>query len=433
MKKFLIFLSILAISGVNFIIPLTKATAAPEVDQQYTAGTGSLSIDSYLGRFVQTFMPTKTKLDKVQIELANVVGNKSVTVSIRHNVVGVGWDAGSVATVPDQTVTNGWNTFDFADVTTTISATETYGIWVVSNADGPMWKYTSGPSTYDRGYAIWQSQDKVDWDWNFKTFGYDPASDTPAPAGDETAITGTTEAGETLGTTTTAIAKPSDLKADYSDTAGSRGIKLTWKATTTTDIDGYKVFRSEKSASGYAKLADSKKDKVEYLDQDVAAGKTYYYQVRAYKGNGQSVSSNTASAAVPADAPPAKPSGLTVVATTTTTLSLKWKANSEANIASYNLTLYKGEEKIKTAEVKKDLTTYEFNGLTENTVYKITLTATNDKGKISDPDSTSGATAAVETKFSWFNSLTISGALLVLVLAGLLIYRIKKRSKQNNV
>ena len=407
-----------------FTASTKKSQAATEIDQQHTAGTGSVPIDTYLGRFAQTFMPTKSKLDKVQIELTNVGNNKSANVFIRHNVVGVGWDEGNVTAVYGQTLSDGWNTFDFDDVTVVISDNDTYGIWVVTAENGPQWKYKDGPSEYDRGYAIWQSQDKVDWDYNFKTYGYDP--DQPAePSGDQPGdqgITGTTGTDETLGTATSAIAKPLELTAAYSET--NRGVKLAWKASATADIDGYKIFRSENASKGYTKIKETAKDKLDYLDQDIAAGKTYYYQLRAYKSDQQSYSSNTASAKIPDDIVPAKPRNLTVIEVTTNTLSVKWAKSAAADLKGYTISLYKGDEKIRTKDLDKDESLYHFIGLDSGAMYKVELIAKNDKDKTSTPAITYGATEYPEEITSFFNRLTIVGCVLILGLLGYLVYRV---------
>lgn len=424
MKKFFVLLSSLAIVLSGLLVAAPKATAASVIDQQYTAGTGSVPIDSYLGRFAQTFMPTKTKLDKVQIELTGVVGSKSATVSIRHNVVGVGWDVGNVATVPNQTITNGWNTFDFEDITTTVSETETYGIWVVSNDNGPQWKYTSGPSTYDRGYAIWQSQDKVDWDFNFKTYGYSPAS-TPA---DQTTATGTIGTGEALGTTTTSIVKPSNLTAAFSDE--SKGVKLAWKASTTTDIDGYKIFRSESADKGFTKLAAVPKEKVEYLDQDFVAGKTYYYQVRAYKGDAQSVSTNTASAVVPTDIAPAKPINFKIVDSTFDMITAMWRKSTDPGLAGYTINLYQGKEKIRSTDLSAEFNNYSFFNLEPGTLYKVELIAKNAKDKTSTPAFAFGSTQLPEALENLIDTTKVIAAAIVLLLLLVLVFNTVKHYKK---
>lgn len=423
MKRFFILISSMAIVMSGLLASTPKATAASEVDQQYTGGGASVVIDSYLGNFAQTFMPTKTRLDKVQIELSDVVGSKSATVSIRHNVVGVGWDVGNVATVPNQTITNGWNTFDFADITTIISGTDSYGIWVVSNDNGPQWKYTLGPSTYDRGYRIWQNNDMADQDWNFKTYGYDPAAGE-TPAGQ--AATATT--GEALGTTTTSIVKPSNLTAAFSDE--SKGVKLAWKASTTSDIDGYKIFRSVSADKGFTKLAATAKNKVDYLDQDFVAGKTYYYQVRAYKGDSESVSTNVASAVVPTDIAPAKPVNFKIVDSTFDMITAMWRKSTDPSLAGYTINLYQGKEKIRSAELSAGFNNYSFFNLEPGTLYKVELIAKNTKGKTSTPALAFGSTELPEALENLIDTTKTIAAAVVLLLLLVLVFNTVKHYKK---
>ena len=425
MKKFFVLISSFVLVLSCLLVPIQKAIAASEVDQQYTAGAGSVPIDSYLGRFAQIFMPTKTKLDKVEIELTGVGDNKKANVSIRHRV-GTTWDEGNVAAVNNQTLVNGWNTFDFDDISVEVKGTDTYGIWIVSSENGPQWKYTSGPSTYARGYAIWQSNDKVDWDYNFKTYGYSPSS---TPADQSATVTGTTGTGEALGTTSASIVKPTTLTAAYSDEA--RGVKLAWKASTTGDIDGYKIFRSVSADKGFTKLAATAKNKVDYLDQDFVAGKTYYYQVRAYKGDLQSVSTNTASATVPTDIAPAKPINFKVVDSTFDMITAMWRKSTDPSLTGYTINLYQGKDKIRTEELSAEFNNYSFFNLLPGTLYKVELIAKNAKDKTSTPALAFGSTQLPEAVENLIDTTkTIAAAVVLLLLVYLVINTVKHYKKK---
>jgi len=70
MKKVLVFL----LGVCSFLIYVTPASAGPSIDQQHTAGTGSLAMSTGL-RMAQRFMPTMTGLSKVELELTNVGSN----------------------------------------------------------------------------------------------------------------------------------------------------------------------------------------------------------------------------------------------------------------------------------------------------------------------------------------------------------------------
>jgi len=426
-KKAFVLLSAMFLVLFNF----SAVQAGASIDQQYTAGGGSVSIYNAYGRFAQTFMPTMTKLDKVELELTNVPESKTLSISIRHrnNLI---WDEGFLATVSNQAVTNGWNTFDFEDLTLLISATDSYGIWIDCDDSSIQWKYIDGPSTYDRGFAIWQSTDKPDWDYNFKTWGYDPTEivDENTQPTDQTDDQ-TTE-GETLSeTTSSAIAKPTSLTAKFSDE--KKAVELLWKATTTVDIDGYKIFRSESSNKGFVKMGDTKKDVLTYLDDDYTAGKTYYYQVRAYKGSEQSASSNVASLTLPDDIAPAKPQNLSVVDTTEKGLTARWKKSEATNLAGYTINLYKGSEKIRTKELPAKANEYSFLDLETGTLYKVELIAKDSENKTSSPAYAFGITKLPESWVQIASTFNLAASLVIIVLIGYLAANTVKTMRKKRV
>lgn len=92
-----------------------------------------------------------------------------------------------------------------------------------------------------------------------------------------------------------AIKPPSQLAAKDAAMAGTAAINLSWQKSETTNIDGYKVFRSKKEKEGFANIANADKNTLTYTDI-VGDEKTYYYFIRTYKGSEESASSNTASA-----------------------------------------------------------------------------------------------------------------------------------------
>lgn len=166
MKKIIALLSLFSLF---LLLSPVKVFAGASIDQQNTNGQASLAISSKQ-RMAQRFLPSMTGLSKVDIELANVVGSKKVSLRIRHKTGDI-WDDADVATITDQVAINGWNTFDFPDVT--VIKDGWYGIFVTADA-GPQWMYHKGSSTYDRGYAIYDSIEHMDDDFNFKTWGTDP-------------------------------------------------------------------------------------------------------------------------------------------------------------------------------------------------------------------------------------------------------------------
>lgn len=428
MSKLLLYLAgaAFAISQLLGASPARANTSA--IDQQYEGGTGAINILTGT-RNAQTFKPTKTILEKVAVEINS--GNGTLHCTIRE-FSGGSWvvlvDGGTQATAA------GWMVFDFADLT--VVPEQRYGIFLESAypVSPPLWKYTS-TSAYDRGYGIWQNNDKPDWDFNFKTWGYTP--DSGAPATEQTAGTaGTTGTAATSGTApsanvSSAIDKPTVLKAEYSTEIGKIGAKLAWTASKTTDITGYYIFRSETKGKGYTKVGATDKKTVTYLDQTVGASKTYYYVVRAVKNIEQSANSNEANVAIPNDAPPAQPANLIVTGFTSSTINVGWDKSADTTISSYYISALDGMEVVAEAALGPTDTTFTFSGLTPNTAYTVKLVAKNNKGGVSAPaevqQTTAKATAAVPLWRVILGIVLIAG-----ILAGgaWLILRNYKKSKK---
>jgi hypothetical protein len=72
-------------------------------------------------------------------------------------------------------------------------------------------------------------------------------------------------------------AAPGGVSAD----GALRNIALNWNNNTEIDLDGYNVYRSTTSGSGYVKLTSSLLNDPNYADTDVSIGTTYYYVVTA--------------------------------------------------------------------------------------------------------------------------------------------------------
>lgn len=70
-------------------------------------------------------------------------------------------------------------------------------------------------------------------------------------------------------------------------TGGSQhSVSLSWNPDNST-VAGYNVYRSTKSAGPYSKLTASVDTATEYLDSNVTAGDTYYYEVTAVSEQGK--------------------------------------------------------------------------------------------------------------------------------------------------
>jgi fibronectin type 3 domain-containing protein len=78
-------------------------------------------------------------------------------------------------------------------------------------------------------------------------------------------------------TDTTPPLAPTGLSA----TAGDRTVSLNWNDNSEADLDGYNVYRSMTSGSGYVQINGSLLSSSDYTDNSVTNGTTYYYVVTA--------------------------------------------------------------------------------------------------------------------------------------------------------
>jgi hypothetical protein len=80
----------------------------------------------------------------------------------------------------------------------------------------------------------------------------------------------------------------------------AHSVSLSWTASTSTNISGYNVYRSNTSGGPYTKVNGSLITSTSYTDTTVQAGQTYYYVATAVNtSNVESSYSNQAQATVP--------------------------------------------------------------------------------------------------------------------------------------
>ncbi|MDF1572913.1 MAG: fibronectin type III domain-containing protein [Bacteroidales bacterium] len=79
------------------------------------------------------------------------------------------------------------------------------------------------------------------------------------------------------------IAAPANLAA----TPGDQSVTLDWDDNTEADLEGYNVYRSLTSGSGYEKLNSEPVTASTYEDDAITAGTTYYYIVKAVNTAGE--------------------------------------------------------------------------------------------------------------------------------------------------
>ncbi|MBN1766242.1 MAG: hypothetical protein JW860_13360 [Sedimentisphaerales bacterium] len=136
-----------------------------------------------------------------------------------------------------------------------------------------------------------------------------------------------------IGQDITPPAPPSGLAA----VAGDGTVWLDWNDNGEGDLNGYNVYRSTTSGSGYSQLNGSLLSSSDYTDNSVTNGTTYYYVITAVDtSDNESGYSNEDSATPAAPTPPAAPTGLAAMAGDGS-VDLDWNDNSEPDLSHYNM------------------------------------------------------------------------------------------------
>lgn len=74
------------------------------------------------------------------------------------------------------------------------------------------------------------------------------------------------------------------LKLTLRSTKYSSGIKVNWKKSAATSVDGYQIFKSRKKNSGYSLCMVVQGGKTSYMNNGyLKSGRKYYFKVRGYK------------------------------------------------------------------------------------------------------------------------------------------------------
>ena len=100
---------------------------------------------------------------------------------------------------------------------------------------------------------------------------------------------------------TTGPTAPSNLNA-VPNAKDSSKVKLTWTDNSGAEA-GFKIERSLSSGSGFSQIATNAANLASYTDTGLSANTTYYYRVRGYNANANSMFSNTDDATTISDGP----------------------------------------------------------------------------------------------------------------------------------
>jgi uncharacterized repeat protein (TIGR02543 family) len=111
----------------------------------------------------------------------------------------------------------------------------------------------------------------------------------------------------------------------------SNSITLSWQQV--SGATGYRISRSTGSANSYSQAGTA--TSTSYTDTGLTASTTYHYRVTAYNGQGESspaeTSGTTNSSGGTIPFPPAKPTGLVVTNSSSSSVSLSWNSVTDAD------------------------------------------------------------------------------------------------------
>jgi fibronectin type 3 domain-containing protein len=167
--------------------------------------------------------------------------------------------------------------------------------------------------------------------------------------------------------------------------SSSRTITLKWRKNTEADFLRYRVYRG--TSPGPTSQADSTTGGISDTSKTFTGltnGTRYYFKVTAIDSAGnQSAYSNEVNA-VPADRiPPAVPTKLVLVDTSSTRIGIKWNKNTEPDFMRYRI--YRATSPNPTTKVDSTTggvtdTSKTFTGLTNGTRYYLRVTAVDSVG-----------------------------------------------------
>lgn len=452
--------TMLVVFLLSLVLTIPKAAAFALPDQANTNYLTTYWIIKNHQAMGQVFTPTKNRLDAVGLKLA---GN-GASANIRLIIL----DLTDVSQVADMTITipsaAGWRYFDFPTDIVIAHPNSMYGMYISTPSANAYWADSTDVYPNNKGYEIVNGDAWFDYDFGFITYGYDyteppaPGVEATPPADDgvvpteQTSVVPDNPAITPPADTSTTISAPTSVTAADVPNDNGEAIKISWKASSSTDITGYKVFRSAEEKKGFASVGTVDKAILEYTDSTVEYGKTYYYYVRAYKDSSQSSSSNTVSAASVNDLAPAAPVNFSIKKQNEIYVEFTWDPNSDKDLAGYILKIYKEGAKIDDAAVKPIVSldiAKEVNGnlikfasypdLVATNKYDYYLVAKDTANNLSTPTKAVDKTnvkedsdSADSTFFTRNNIILGVGGLLILVLAGILIWQIiihKKKIK----
>jgi hypothetical protein len=460
-SKLLVGIAVLAMA-LNLTVGIEKSHAYQPVDQvnsSYLEGWWRINTHQMMG---QTFTPSKNRLDAIGVRASGDGTAGSLTVYLLDLEEIELMTQFNIALATHEK----WLYYDFPEDIVINSVGKLHAIYITSNNNDAYWT-VSLSDTYPRGNSIIDSKNDTNQDFAFVTYGYDyqaPPAEEGDPiieeeGGETVEQTGENTSGEAAITPPAApsqtINSPTLVIAEDVDEDNGEALKISWKASSSSDITGYKVYRSVSSNSGFVAIGTVQKNEQEYTDKTVELGRKYYYYVRSYKDKLESANSNIVQAISVDNMAPQEPKNFYLGDKGTKILNFKWSKNTEEDLAGYVLKVFKkgldpkteGVTEIKSFDLAKDRDKYALDFsvdtiLSIDTEYDYYLLAKDASGNMSDmvkatdepiKEDVAEPTEEQSSLFSTQNYIYAGGVLLIVALLCYLIISAVKRKKAKSI
>ncbi len=178
-------------------------------------------------------------------------------------------------------------------------------------------------------------------------------------------------------------------------------VTLKWKKI--SGVTGYRIYRYSSSKKKY--VYEGKTKKLKFTVDELYAGKTYKFKVRAYKTKNGKNTYGTYSDVVKGTTKPKKVTGLKTTYIGTSNVKLSWKKAKGAT--GYEVFLYDSSKKAYVSKGNVTTNSCVLRKLSSNTAYKVKVSAFHKKnGKVSGLKS---AALSFRTSIPEVYSIAVSG------------------------
>lgn len=164
---------------------------------------------------------------------------------------------------------------------------------------------------------------------------------------------------------------------------GDKTLRLGWAKNKEPDVEYYTIYRSTWSpTAGFTQIAKVNYETVSYVDTGLINGNTYYYKMTATDKRNYTSSESSVVSSYPRvvdTTPPSAPTELKAYAQSETSVKIVWKANTEPDIAGYNI--YRDGSKLNIGLIPPSFAPkYIDSNITLSTTYYYQVSAVDTAG-----------------------------------------------------